>query len=117
MTDQPQIRVVVVDDHPIVRDGIRQVLATQRDIDVVGEAFKFHNRTFEKSELIIFLRPWVITNPGTEDALCRHPGLGAMRACRAGRVRSIETALLTDPLDCADANPACRFSRRHDHAR
>lgn len=38
MTDQPQIRVVVVDDHPVMRDGIRQVLATQPDIDVVGEA-------------------------------------------------------------------------------
>jgi DNA-binding NarL/FixJ family response regulator len=32
------IRVLVVDDHPIVRSGIASVLATQRDFDVVGEA-------------------------------------------------------------------------------
>ena len=32
------IRVLVADDHPIVRSGITSVLATQRDIDVVGEA-------------------------------------------------------------------------------
>lgn len=38
MTTSPRIRVVIVDDHPIMRDGIRQILATQPDIDVVGDA-------------------------------------------------------------------------------
>ena len=33
-----RIRVLVVDDHAVVRDGIRAVLALQRDIQVVGEA-------------------------------------------------------------------------------
>ena len=33
-----QIRILVVDDHPIVRSGITSVLATQPDFDVVGEA-------------------------------------------------------------------------------
>ncbi|ACQ78978.1 two component transcriptional regulator, LuxR family [Beutenbergia cavernae DSM 12333] len=32
------IRIVVVDDHPVVRDGIRGQLATTDDLDVVGEA-------------------------------------------------------------------------------
>lgn len=32
------IRVLVADDHPIVRSGIASVLATQHDFDVVGEA-------------------------------------------------------------------------------
>jgi DNA-binding NarL/FixJ family response regulator len=32
------IRVVVADDHPVVRDGLCAVLETQPDIDVVGEA-------------------------------------------------------------------------------
>ncbi|MCC6927733.1 MAG: response regulator transcription factor [Gemmatimonadaceae bacterium] len=32
------IRVVLVDDHGIVREGLRQVLATDGDFDVVGEA-------------------------------------------------------------------------------
>ena len=33
-----KIRVLVVDDHAVVRDGIRAVLALQRDMQVVGEA-------------------------------------------------------------------------------
>jgi len=33
-----RIRVLVVDDHTIVRDGIRALLATVADIEVVGEA-------------------------------------------------------------------------------
>lgn len=32
------IRVLIVDDHPIVRDGVTGVLAREADIDVVGEA-------------------------------------------------------------------------------
>jgi two-component system response regulator NreC len=32
------IRIGIVDDHPLVRDGLRLILATQPDIDVVGEA-------------------------------------------------------------------------------
>ena len=32
------IRVAIVDDHPIVRDGIASLLATQPDIEIVGTA-------------------------------------------------------------------------------
>ena len=32
------IRVLIVDDHPIVRDGVTAVLEREDDIDVVGEA-------------------------------------------------------------------------------
>ncbi len=32
------IRVLIVDDHPIVRQGVRSVLANHADIEVVGEA-------------------------------------------------------------------------------
>lgn len=32
------IRVLLVDDHPVVRDGLRGMLAGQPDLDVVGEA-------------------------------------------------------------------------------
>ena len=33
-----QIRVVLADDHPIVRDGLRKLLSLEEDIQVVGEA-------------------------------------------------------------------------------
>ncbi len=32
------LRLVVIDDHPVVRDGLRGMLATQPDLVVVGEA-------------------------------------------------------------------------------
>ncbi len=32
------VRVLIADDHPVVRDGLRAILATQPDIEVVGEA-------------------------------------------------------------------------------
>jgi DNA-binding NarL/FixJ family response regulator len=32
------IRILVVDDHPIVRDGLVAILTTQPDFEVVGEA-------------------------------------------------------------------------------
>ena len=33
-----KIRVVIADDHPIVRDGLRKLLSIEEDIEVVGEA-------------------------------------------------------------------------------
>jgi len=32
------IRVLIADDHPVVRDGLRAMLATQPDMELVGEA-------------------------------------------------------------------------------
>lgn len=37
-TNQRRISVILVDDHSLVRQGIKAFLATQPDIDVVGEA-------------------------------------------------------------------------------
>ena len=38
-TNRP-IRILVVDDHPIVRQGLRSLLANYPDLLVVAEAFK-----------------------------------------------------------------------------
>ena len=38
MDDGPRIRIVVVDDHPVVRDGLAGMLAAQPDMDVVAQA-------------------------------------------------------------------------------
>jgi DNA-binding NarL/FixJ family response regulator len=34
----PPIKILVADDHPIVRDGLVAILSTQTDLEVVGEA-------------------------------------------------------------------------------
>ncbi len=41
------IRVVLVDDHAIVRSGLRLVLANEADIEVVGEAENGERAVFE----------------------------------------------------------------------
>jgi DNA-binding NarL/FixJ family response regulator len=38
MTEKTSIRVFIADDHAIVREGLKQILAEQRDIVVCGEA-------------------------------------------------------------------------------
>jgi two-component system, NarL family, invasion response regulator UvrY len=38
MTDKATIRVFIADDHAIVREGLKQILAEERDIVVAGEA-------------------------------------------------------------------------------
>jgi DNA-binding NarL/FixJ family response regulator len=35
---KPVIRIVIADDHPIVRDGLRKLLTLEDDFEVVGEA-------------------------------------------------------------------------------
>ena len=37
-TRKPVIRILIADDHPIVRDGLRKLLSLEDDFEVVGEA-------------------------------------------------------------------------------
>jgi two-component system response regulator NreC len=41
------IRVLIVDDHAVVRSGLRRVLEAEDDIEVVGEAGDMRNAVFE----------------------------------------------------------------------
>jgi DNA-binding NarL/FixJ family response regulator len=35
---KPEINIVIADDHPVFRQGLRQIIATEHGINVVGEA-------------------------------------------------------------------------------
>jgi DNA-binding NarL/FixJ family response regulator len=37
-TTKKKIRIVLADDHPIVRDGLKKMLMLESDLEVVGEA-------------------------------------------------------------------------------
>ena len=77
--------------------SFHDVLVAGGLIDMAEEA-GFHGwPAFTNEQLLSLDPPWVITNPGTERSLCRHPGFQSLSACRTGQVRSIETQLLTDP--------------------
>ena len=77
--------------------SFHDVLVAGGLIDMAAEA-GFHGWPAFTNEQLLSLDPtWIITNPGTERSLCRHPGFEALSACQDDRVRSVETRLLTDP--------------------
>jgi DNA-binding NarL/FixJ family response regulator len=47
-----KIRVLIADDHAVVRDGIRSVLALQRDMQVIGEAINGKEALEKTIELV-----------------------------------------------------------------
>ena len=47
-----RIRVLIVDDHPVVRDGVRSVIALQRDMQVIGEAVNGKEALDKTAELL-----------------------------------------------------------------
>jgi DNA-binding NarL/FixJ family response regulator len=51
MPESPPIRVLVVDDHAVVRSGIRLLLAREDDIEPVGEAGTGREAIFEARSL------------------------------------------------------------------
>jgi two-component system invasion response regulator UvrY len=57
MTDKAPIRVFIADDHAIVREGLKQILAESRDLVVAGEADTGLDaiRLFRKSKCHVML--------------------------------------------------------------
>jgi len=77
--------------------SFHDVLVAGGLIDVAKEAGFNGWPAYTNEQLLSLDPPWIVTNPGTERSLCRHPGFHSLSACRTGQVRSIETDLLTDP--------------------
>jgi DNA-binding NarL/FixJ family response regulator len=78
------IRVVVADDHQVVRAGIRELLADEPDIQVVGEARDGR----EAVELALAERPDVVVMDITM------PGLSGVEATRQIRAAAPEVRVL-----------------------
>jgi len=78
------IRLMIVDDHPVVRDGLRGMLAGDPDLDVVGDA----SDGAEALDLVDSLRPDVILMD------LRMPRLGGAAAIKALAERGSEAKVL-----------------------
>ncbi|GAA1271800.1 response regulator transcription factor [Sphaerisporangium rubeum] len=94
------IRVVIADDHPVVRQGLRTFLALQDDLDVVGEA----GDGAEAVSLVGSLAPDVLLLDLKMPVL---DGLGALREL-AGRGAPTRVIVLTSVSDRGDVAPAMR---------
>jgi DNA-binding NarL/FixJ family response regulator len=81
------IRVVLADDHAVVREGTRQLLERESDISVVGEA----SNGAEAVQLVETLQPDVVVMD------VRMPGMGGVEATRIIKERfpSVEVLVMT----------------------
>ena len=70
-----KITVLVADDHPVVRAGVRLLIGSQPDMEVVGEAAD----GVECVDLVAALRPHVVV---LDLSMPRLSGLGALRTLR-----------------------------------
>lgn len=94
------IRVVIADDHPIVRQGLRTFLELSEGITVVGEAAD----GAEAVDLVASLAPDVLLLD------LRMPGMDGHAALRALAERglTVRVLVLTSVSDRADVAPAMR---------
>lgn len=83
------IRIVIADDHPIFRDGLRRLLEAEPDLKVIGEACD----GAEAVKLARQLKPDILL---LDLAMPRHPGLEALRELSSGQgANSVRVILLT----------------------
>jgi DNA-binding NarL/FixJ family response regulator len=77
----PRLRVLLVDDHPVVRAGIAGMLAAESDIEVVGEASDGREAVAQVAALhpdvvLMDLRmPHLDGAAATEQVVSRHPSV------------------------------------------
>ena len=81
---EAKIRVIVADDHPLLRDAMRNTLAKQEDIEVIGEASDGEEAVKLSSEL----------NPDVVIMDIVMPRLNGIEATKRIRETSSDTAVL-----------------------
>src|SRR5260370_1886753 len=84
------IRIVIADDHPIFRDGLRRLLESEGDMKVVGEACDGR----EAVKLATEIKPDILL---LDLAMPRHTGLEALPdlSTSVGAARTARVILLT----------------------
>ncbi|HYK49690.1 MAG TPA: response regulator transcription factor [Terriglobales bacterium] len=82
------IRIVIADDHPIFRDGLRRLLEAEPGLKVIGEASDGNDAV----KLARQLKPDVML---LDLAMPRQPGLEALRDLSTGGANGVKVILLT----------------------
>jgi DNA-binding NarL/FixJ family response regulator len=92
------LRLVVVDDHPVVRDGLRGMLGGQADFEIVGEAAS----GAEALTVVEAVRPDVVLT----DLRMPEPSGGALIRLLLERVPTVRVLVLTTHDTDSDVLPA-----------
>ena len=100
MTRPEPIRLLIADDHPVVRDGLGMLLDREPDVQVVGLATDGANAV----DMVLELHPDVVLMD------LRMPGLSGTEAMRRilGRAPSIRFVVLTTYVDDDEIGEAFR---------
>src|SRR3954449_10035050 len=100
-----QIRLVIADDHPIFRDGLRRLLEAEADLKVLGEA----SDGAEAVKLAKQLKPDILL---LDLAMPKHPGLEALRDLSNGEANSVRVILLTAAAEKKEIVEALQLGAR-----
>ena len=99
------IRLVLADDHPIFRDGLRRLLEAEPDMKVIGEA----KDGAEAVKLARQLKPEIML---LDLAMPKHPGLDALRELSVGGTNSVRVILLTAAAEKSQIVEALQLGAR-----
>ena len=83
------MRVLIVDDHPVTRGGLRTALSTSDEVEIVGEASSGEEAVERVSEL----------SPDVVFMDVRMPGMGGIEATRIIREDSPKTRVILFTVD------------------
>src|SRR5580692_1848386 len=99
-----QIRILIADDHPVVRIGVRNMLQVDQGLEVIGEASDGDEAITETLALLPDILLLDLQMP-------RLPGLKAMRAIMSGSP-SVKILLLTSTITTQQIIEALQIGAR-----
>ena len=99
------IRIVIADDHPIFRDGLRRLLESEGDMKVVGEACDGH----EAVKLAMEIKPDILL---LDLAMPHHTGLDALRDLNTSGAGTVRIILLTAAVEKKQVVEALQLGAR-----
>jgi DNA-binding NarL/FixJ family response regulator len=103
-TSTPAIRILLADDHPVVRIGVRNMLQSDRAFEVVGECGDGDEAITQTLELLPDILLLDLYMP-------RLPGLEAMRAIMSGSP-TVKIVLLTSTISTQQVIEALQIGAR-----